>query len=70
MEADHPLSAREVRDLMQARTPAFLERQKDAIASITTIPNRLVDYGEAQRVILVDNTRGWQWVAGPGAESK
>ncbi len=70
MEADHPLSAREVRDQMQERAPGLLERQKDPISSITTILNRLVDYGEVQRVTLADHTRGWQWVAdlrsGPG----
>lgn len=64
VEADRPLSAREIRDRMRERAPILVERQKDAISSITTIMNRLVDYGEAERVTLVDNTRGWQWVTG------
>jgi len=69
MEADHALSAREVRDRMQERTPALVDRQKDPIASITTILNRLVDYGEAERVASGNKQRSWRWVVEPRGES-
>jgi hypothetical protein len=62
MESDRALTVREVRDRMRERDPSLLERQKDPVSSITTILNRLADYGEVQRVVLSDNTRGWQWV--------
>ena len=62
MEADAPMSARQVCDLIIRQTPSLLERHKDPLASVTTVLNRLVDYGEAQRVVLNDNRRGWRWV--------
>jgi chorismate mutase len=63
MEADSPLNARDICDRIRQRAPAMMERHKDPIASVTTVLNRLVDYGEAERVRLCDNRRGWQWVA-------
>ena len=63
MEADHALTAHEMRDRIQERAPALLERQKDPISSITTILNRLVEYGEAQRVSSRHSGRAWQWIA-------
>jgi hypothetical protein len=70
MQAGHALSAHEVRKQMQERTPTLVGRQKDPIASITTILNRLVDYGEAQRVVSGGNTRAWQWVVEPSSKSR
>jgi hypothetical protein len=42
--------------------PALLARHKDPMASVTTVLNRLVEYGEAQPV-LANGRRAWQWVA-------
>lgn len=63
MEAGHPLSAREVHDQLNAQTPILLARHADPIASVTTVLNRLAEYGEAQRVLLKNGKRAWQWAA-------
>lgn len=64
MKADHALSVREVCDRIHKKTPALLSTHKDPLASIATILNRLVNYGEAQRTVVGDNTRAWEWVTG------
>jgi hypothetical protein len=63
MEAGHPLSAREVHDQLNAQAPMLLARHADPIASVTTVLNRLAEYGEAQRVLLKNGKRAWQWAA-------
>jgi hypothetical protein len=68
MEAGHALSARDICDYFQAKMPAMLARHKDPMASITTVLNRLVEYGEAQAVML-NGRRGWCWVAELPAEA-
>jgi hypothetical protein len=65
MEADGPLSVREVCDRIQDRLPAVLLRHKDPLASVTTVLNRLVEYGEAQSVVRPNGRRAWQWVSDP-----
>jgi hypothetical protein len=65
MEANHPLSVREVCEKIQERLPGVLLRHKDPLASVTTVLNRLVDYGEAQAVVRDSGRRAWQWVADP-----
>jgi hypothetical protein len=45
-----------------------LLRHKDPLASVTTVLNRLVEYGEARTVVRENGRRAWQWVADP-AES-
>jgi len=65
MEADRPLGAREVCEHIQQRTPPVLLRHKDPLASVTTVLNRLVEYGEARTVIRENGRRAWQWVADP-----
>ncbi len=65
MEAAAPLSVREVCDRIQQRMPAVLLRHKDPLASVTTVLNRLVEYGEAQSVARPNGRRAWQWVADP-----
>lgn len=67
MEADRALSAAEMRERIKERAPSLLDRQKDPICSITTILNRLVHYGEVERVSL-HNGRAWQWVAESGGD--
>lgn len=63
MEADRALGAREVCELIQQKAPMVLSRHKDPLASVTTVLNRLVDYGEARTVIRENGRRAWQWVA-------
>lgn len=63
MEAGQPLSVREVCARMSERMPAVLERHKDPLASLTTVLNRLVEYGEAQSALDDHGRRSWLWVA-------
>jgi len=62
--AEFPMTAREVCDRLLRTTPSLLERHKDPLASVNTVLNRLVQYGEAQSVYLPDNKRAWRRVAG------
>jgi hypothetical protein len=69
IDANRPLSARDVCDRLQEKSPPMLARHKDPMASVTTVLNRLVAYGEAQAVALDNGRRAWQWVADSGSES-
>jgi len=68
MEANRALTARDVCDQILARIPPMLERHKDPMASVTTVLNRLVDYGEARPVALDNGRRAWLWVADAKAD--
>jgi len=63
MDAKRALSARDVCELIKERMPLILERHKDPMASVTTVLNRLVAYGEAKAVVLDNGRRAWIWVA-------
>src|SRR5262249_3465358 len=63
MEANRPMGARDVCDQIQERMPPMLARHKDPMASVTTVLNRLVDYGEAEAVVLTNGRRAWRWIA-------
>src|SRR5436853_4914871 len=65
MESAKPLGAREVCDQIQQRMPPILVRHKDPLASVTTVLNRLVEYGEARTVLRENGRRAWQWVSDP-----
>ena len=65
IEANRPLGAREVCQQIEKRLPPLLLRHKDPLASVTTVLNRLVDYGEARTLINENGRRAWQWVADP-----
>jgi len=65
MEAGRPLAAREVCEQIESRIPPVLLRHKDPLASVTTVLNRLVEYGEAQAVVRENGRRAWQWIAEP-----
>jgi hypothetical protein len=69
MEAGRPLSARDVCESIQQKMPPILARHKDPMASVTTVLNRLVDYGEAQPVALSNGRRAWKWIAEPVPEA-
>jgi len=70
MEAGKPLGAREVCEHIQEKVPPVLLRHKDPLASVTTVLNRLVDYGEARTVIKENGRRAWQWVSDPESSGK
>ena len=65
MEAGRPLAVREVCEQIQQRLPAVLLRHKDPLASVTTVLNRLVEYGEATSLVRENGRRAWQWVSEP-----
>ena len=62
MEAGRALNSRDICDHFQQKMPALLARHKDPMASVTTVLNRLVEYGEAEAVML-NGRRAWRWVA-------
>ncbi|MGC2185477.1 MAG: hypothetical protein WA637_19575 [Terriglobales bacterium] len=66
MDASQPLGARQVCQALQQRFPEVLERHKDPIASVTTVLNRLADYGEARCSLDPGGRRVWKWIAEPG----
>lgn len=65
MEAARPLGAREVCEQIQQKTPPVILHHKDPLASVTTVLNRLVEYGEAQSVVRENGRRAWLWIADP-----
>jgi len=67
MEAGRAMSARDICDYFQQKLPSMLARHKDPMASVTTVLNRLVDYGEAQAVVA-NGRRAWRWAAEAEAE--
>jgi hypothetical protein len=69
MDANRALSARDVCDRIQEKLPPMLERHKDPMASVTTVLNRLVAYGEARAVALENGRRAWKWIADSEPES-
>jgi hypothetical protein len=68
MESGRAMSARDICDYFQQNLPAMLSRHKDPMASVTTVLNRLVEYGEAQAVVS-NGRRAWRWVTETAAES-
>jgi len=63
MEVHRPLGAREVCAALDRQAPAILSRHKDPLASVTTVLNRLVDYGEARSLTNERGRRVWEWVS-------
>jgi hypothetical protein len=63
MDSKRALTARDVCDCIQQRAATMLARHKDPMASVTTVLNRLVAYGEATPVVLDNGRRAWKWVA-------
>ncbi|HKU24202.1 MAG TPA: hypothetical protein VJQ54_01955 [Candidatus Sulfotelmatobacter sp.] len=68
MEAGRSMTSRDICDYFQDKMPALLARHKDPTASVTTVLNRLVEYGEAEPV-MVNGRRAWRWVADNSAVS-
>jgi hypothetical protein len=63
MEVRRPLGAREVCVELGRYAPAILARHKDPLASVTTVLNRLVDYGEARSLSNDRGRRVWEWIS-------
>jgi hypothetical protein len=63
MDANRALTARDVCDSIHQKAATMLARHKDPMASVTTVLNRLVAYGEAMPVVLENGRRAWKWVA-------
>lgn len=70
MEAQKPLGAREVCERIQEKVPPILMRHKDPLASVTTVLNRLVEYGEARTLVRENGRRAWEWVAEPSSDAR
>jgi hypothetical protein len=70
MDANRAVTAREVCDRIRELTPATMDRHKDPLASVTTVLNRLVAYGEANAVTLDNGRRAWEWVADSPGQRK
>jgi hypothetical protein len=62
MEVRRPIGAREVCAELDRQAPTILSRHKDPLASVTTVLNRLVDYGEARSLSNDRGRRVWEWI--------
>ncbi len=60
VEADRPLGAHEVCEQVRRRIPLVFANHKSPAASVTTVLNRLVEYGEALAVRDENGRRAWQ----------
>jgi len=65
MQSPTPLRASEVRDRLDTHGISLIHH-KGPLASVTTVLNRLVQYGEAQVVQRNDGKRAWIWVKQAG----
>lgn len=61
MESDLPLTTQRILEEIQRRHPKLLAHHKSPVASVTTILNRLVHYGEARITTTVSGKKAWQW---------
>ena len=62
MESGVPLGTRQICELLRRRFPHIVERHKDPVASVSTVLNRLVDYGELRCSLDRHGRRLWEWV--------
>ncbi|MBZ5719606.1 MAG: hypothetical protein LAO03_04415 [Acidobacteriia bacterium] len=63
MNSSTPLGARQMCDELRRRFSEVIERHKDPLASVTTVLNRLTEYGEARSFSNAHGRRVWEWVA-------
>jgi hypothetical protein len=63
MNSSLPLGARQVCDELKRRFAEVIARHKDPLASVTTVLNRLEEYGEARSCSTSSGRRMWEWVA-------
>ncbi len=62
MEANGPMDTRTLCQQLWLHHRDIASRHKDLAASVTTVLNRLVKYGEV-RAIDIDGKRAWQWAS-------
>ena len=62
-EANRPMTSTEVCEGLRQKFPEVAARHKDLSASVTTVMNRLVGYGEASMSGSAHGRRTWTWVA-------
>lgn len=67
IEAKQPMSARDVCQQIQATMPLLLTHHREPLASVTTVLNRLSNYGEAEAVTS-HGRRAWVWVTERAAQ--
>jgi hypothetical protein len=68
MESVLPLTPQNICDEVRRRRPDLLAHHKSPVASVTTVMNRLVRYGEARVFRTASGRRAWQWAAGNEVE--
>lgn len=57
------MSLLDVHNELQQTMPALISRQKNPMATISTILSRLVEYGQATVSVNGRGQRAWLWVA-------
>jgi len=62
-ESSGPMTSADLCERLRRKFPELAERHKDLTASVTTVMNRLVHYGEASISDAVHGRRAWIWVA-------
>jgi hypothetical protein len=62
-ESNGPMTSADVCEGLRRKFPELAARHKDLTASVTTVMNRLVHYGEASVSDAVHGRRAWNWVA-------
>jgi hypothetical protein len=62
-ESNRPMTSTEVCEGLRQKFPELAARHKDLSASVTTVMNRLVGYGEASISGSAHGRRTWTWVA-------
>ena len=62
-EACGPMTTKEVSELIQQRLRPGSPCSKNVVASVNTILNRLVEYGEARILPNHNGARGWMWLS-------
>lgn len=61
MAAEGSMTAHDTLSEVQSQDRNLLAGHKNPLASVTTVLNRLVSYGEVQKVTLGKGTRLWKW---------
>jgi hypothetical protein len=65
MESGLPITTQRILEEIQGRQPKLLAHHKSPVASVTTILNRLVHYGEARVTTTLSGKKAWQWATVP-----
>jgi hypothetical protein len=63
MGIHRPVGAREVCMQLERQAPEIMLRHKDPLASVTTVLNRLVSYGEVRSLSNERGRRVWEWIS-------